>query len=385
MAHPDLVYVTVVTRSHLHYAAALADNLRAVVPAAQLVCYLVERQVERGDQLPSNVTLLSVSVVPLPERENFLFRYTAFALCCALKPYVIAHAFAATGAAVVVYLDSDLQVLRDVEPVLHGSMGEQSVLLTPHLLTSGSERGGLLSIARAGVYNAGFLAFKRGYHTQQFLSWWMNRVEKECIGDPYGGIEYDQRWLDIAVGMFPYIGILRHPGVNVGHWNLHEKAFRERPDGVYVDDSHPLYVYHHSGLTDDRVSKFLAANENEIDGWFVIKRSVEGYRQLLQAKREQYASNAGYSFGTFADGAPITPEMRELIRVGRVSVADPFRAGPTLFADVSDQELVELYTNRPTYRVENFMEVKGKLDRLKRHVVIGKVIRFWSYWINSDI
>jgi hypothetical protein len=92
-------------------------------------------------------------------------------------------------------------------------------LQTPHL-TGELDEGyhpTELDILRSGVYNLGFLGLTRSQETMRFLKWWQVRLHDRCLVDLNRGLFVDQRWMDLAPGLFDGVFVLRDPGCNVAY------------------------------------------------------------------------------------------------------------------------------------------------------------------------
>ena len=57
----------------------------------------------------------------------------------------------------------------------------------------------------------------------------------------------DQRWLDLVPGMFDGVRVVRHPGWNVGRWNLDGRPLTS-VNGEWRVGGEPLVFFHFSGL-----------------------------------------------------------------------------------------------------------------------------------------
>ena len=68
-------------------------------------------------------TVFFADEISLPGGRRFLFDYYAFELCCALKPFAIAHVAEQHGAAKLLYLDSDILVLSSFGDDLEAGSG----------------------------------------------------------------------------------------------------------------------------------------------------------------------------------------------------------------------------------------------------------------------
>jgi len=123
----------------------------------------------------------------------------------------------------VIYLDPDILVidrLVDVERLLDEGA---AAVVTPHL-TAPLDDDELvpsdLHILRAGAYNLGFLALGNLPASDDFIHWWEGKLEHGAASDQARGLFTDQRWVDLAPGMFGEFAILRDVGYNAAYWNL---------------------------------------------------------------------------------------------------------------------------------------------------------------------
>jgi hypothetical protein len=71
-----------------------------------------------------------------------------------------------------------------------------------------------------------------GPEARGFLAWWRARLARHCELEVARGLHHDQGWVDLAPGFVQDCHLLRDPGVNVGHWNLDERALEETGGNV---------------------------------------------------------------------------------------------------------------------------------------------------------
>lgn len=345
-------FITIVSRSHLDRARTLAASLYRHEAGARLRCYLAERDIRDSDNPDGLLELIPLAALQLPRQQQFCFRYGVKELATALRPFALLHTLRTTSSEQVVYLDSDTDVLQPLAGRCAQYLAEHAVAITPHLLastlpTSSRER----EILRAGVYNSGFIALRRNQAAGAFLQWWAARLEYWSIEDPLGGVLHDQRWLDLAVGLFPQIGIIRDPGINVAHWNMHERELSHGPSGWQVqvtgsNSASPLALLHFSGLNADRLSCYLDSGEEQREAYQRYAGLAADYRQRLavEAGKEQVE----YSFHRFDDGQIINDAMREVVRLGIVSSEQPFAEREKIQAAIP-ANVDDLFWPRATY------------------------------------
>ncbi len=375
-------YVTVATRSHLAQVAVLAESLHRAEPDSTLYVYLAERNTDDIPMLPGQCVMRALPEMGLADGEKLAFQYDAMSLCCALKPRAVRDVLRRDGCDWCVYVDSDMQVFASISDIVLPPLNEASVLLTPHVLQADSVTDPL-KVLRSGVYNAGLFAVKDDAAGRAFLDWWSERTQDRCIGDPFAGLVHDQRWLDLAVGLFPGVRAVRHPGLNVGHWNLHEKALSRRQDQWWVAADHRLAVFHFSGVEAGRVSRFLG-DEDALPGIEAARELAATYLQTRSGYEQRYPSSEPYSFARFASGAMIDWSMREVLRQGQVSSEQPFHEEKRIRA-AAEGAGIRLRRANITRLVESASDCQNLLQRLEAHAIVGPVWRLVRRFINPGL
>ncbi len=245
-----LAFCSVVTASHAHYAAAVAASVLAVQPGVGYFVLLVDRTevpaVLKG--LPGVTCITLADVLPdAAQRRLLTFDHTAFELCCALKPRLVAHLIERGVAETLVYADSDLHFLAPLPPDALPT-AERPFVLTPQCLVPGPVP---LDVSHLyfGAFNAGYFAVRAGERSRAMLDFWWSRCEREGRDDRAGSVFVDQGWLDFFPVFFgESLHITRDPGCNVGPWNLHQRALRRGAAGEALvgDGGRPLVFLHWS-------------------------------------------------------------------------------------------------------------------------------------------
>ena len=149
---------------------------------------------------------------------------------------------------VLTYLDADLFFFADPRFLLDQMEGF-STLIVPHNYSPRNAR--LTKIT--GIYNVGWLSFRRDADGLACLQWWRERCLESCART--GGYCGDQMYLDAFPERFHRVLISRHPGVNVAPWNLDNYQFSVGHDRKPRVDGEPIVFFHFSELR--RVTSFL--------------------------------------------------------------------------------------------------------------------------------
>ncbi len=328
---PDLAVVTVVTRNYLHYARALAVSVRETNPTVPVYICLVDRPPQPYDPSAEPGTVFFADELGTPDWKRFAFQYDGLELACALKPFAMRRVLD-EGLRGVLYLDSDGLVYGPLSGIRE-RLGSGPVALTPHLDSPLPEDGRSPSeatILRAGVFNGGFVAVSGTPGGRGFLSWWSERLRRECINDPPSGIFVDQQWLDEVPAFFPDARIERGPGYNVAYWNLGSRSVRRDAAGRLMANDEPLVYFHFSGFNPELPAELSRYQDRfRLADLPVVAGMTRGFVQRLDAQRRRECQQWSYAYSRLTDGTPIDRAWREAVRVGHASVAgvaDPFVA-----------------------------------------------------------
>lgn len=135
------------------------------------------------------------------------------------------------------YVDGDLYFFSSPEPVFASFEGYSSLIIA-HRFPPGREY-----MAAYGIYNVGWLTFRRDADGLACLRWWRDRCLEWCYDRLENDRFADQKYLDRFAELFGGVLVLDHPGANLAPWNLGTHALRER-DGAILVDGRPLIFFH---------------------------------------------------------------------------------------------------------------------------------------------
>jgi glycosyltransferase involved in cell wall biosynthesis len=324
---------SIVSPNYRHYARVLMASLQRHHPEWDRFVLLVGG--DAGSVREESFTTVSLDALPLPHPRQFCFRYTILELNTAVKPWMFEHVFA-LGYERVVYLDPDIFVFSPLAE-LDAAPVETFLTLTPHLtgFIRGDDHPSERSILQAGTYNLGFLAVSRRPQLAQFLGWWREKLEFQCVVDTANGLFVDQKWMDLVPGLFSGVAILRHDGYNVAYWNLGQRTVTARGNELTVNGQ-PLRFFHFSGF-DPAVPEMASKHDERLKRTEAgdAARLLEEYGLALRAAGYASCRSAPYAFAVFADGTPLPDAVRVAYRnspsLQSTGGADPF-AHAELFA-----------------------------------------------------
>jgi hypothetical protein len=174
----------------------------------------------------------------------------------------------------VTYVDADLHFHESPEPLFE-ELGDGSIAIIAHRFPPGKEH-----LAKAGIFNVGWVSFRRDQQGLACLSWWRERCLEWCYDRFEDGKFADQAYLDSWPSMFPGVRILEHKGANLAPWNI--ARYRVHWDGSRVlVDGQPLLFFHFHGLKKERGPVYnLNLTNYEVAAWGVVRSRI--YRPYLR-------------------------------------------------------------------------------------------------------
>ncbi len=330
---------TIVSRSRFSLGRATARSFREHHAGVPFFLLLADEPHERIRAGAEPFTMLTLDALRIPEPCRFRFRYGEMQLSYAATPFLIAHLLG-EGFEGVLFLKQETMVLDRLDPLFE-MLRRHSVLLTPHLLDP-PEGGGAFererNVLRAGVYNGGVIGFSRCEEAVRVLEWWKARTWRWCLLDVEQGLHYEQRWLDFVPSLAPRCGIVRDPGVNVGHWNLPERRIA-LDGGLVTACGAPCRIFRFSGYDPDRPDRITRYNRTATveQAGAAVASVFAHYQALLEECGWRETRSLPYAWDFFDNGERIPPAVRHLYRdLGEEATrfGDPFRtAGEDTFYD----------------------------------------------------
>lgn len=141
----------------------------------------------------------------------------------------------------VTYLDADLYFFNSPELVFQELNGH-SIGIIGHNFTEHYKH-----LERYGIYNVGWLSFRRDSNAMACLSWWRDRCIEWCYDKYENGLFADQKYLDEFPTRFDGVHVIQNKGANVAPWNLAKGNISVSVDDIRIDDS-PLIFFHFEGF-----------------------------------------------------------------------------------------------------------------------------------------
>lgn len=143
---------------------------------------------------------------------------------------------------VLTYLDADLCLFSDPTPLFR-EVTEASVAISPHRFPRD-----LAHLERFGLYNVGWLTYRRCEESIACLQWWREQCLDWCLDRLDGHRFADQKYLDFFQSLFAHAQAISHPGVNLAPWNLGAHRVEPGMKSLLIDGYAPLIAFHFQGV-----------------------------------------------------------------------------------------------------------------------------------------
>lgn len=240
-------FCTIITRSHLPWALALAGSLRQHEPELPFHILITDldpsAKVEVGAM--GDITIVRLSdVMDVSVGRALAAKYAdrSDELRWTMKPVLMEYLHQRYEK--VAYGDCDLHFFTD-HTWLWEELDRSVMLLTPHWRSSRAavDRANFDLLFVEGLYNAGFVAAHRKASSP--LRRWAENCLEVCVKDAGTGQFVDQTHLNVLPIYFEGVVPLKHRGCNVANWNMVECPRSLGPDGeVRIQGSYPVVFIH---------------------------------------------------------------------------------------------------------------------------------------------
>lgn len=239
-------FCTILSSGFVSRGLVMLQSLREVLPEAELTVLCMD---SRTRPVLERLGLAGLETVSLAELEVYEPRLhgvkserTLAELCWTAKPTLCHYLLDRQPTTeTLVYVDADTMFFAS-PALLLDELGDGFALIVPH--RSLSDHGWEQT---HGIYNAGFLVFRRDSRTTETLRWWGERCLEWCFDRVELGRFCDQKYLDDWPERFPGVHPLRHPGAGLAPWNAENHRLTAEREGVHVDGV-PLVFYHFQSL-----------------------------------------------------------------------------------------------------------------------------------------
>lgn len=276
---------TICSNNYLAQATVLGNSLLKYNPFLKFSIVLIDKRSEkvRYEEL-KDFELIHIEEI-FHDAQQLALKYNIIEFNTAVKPLVFQYFISRGESDKVIYFDPDICIYNKLDPVIE-QLDENQIILTPHILSPITEDGRYPddnAFLKFGVYNLGFLGARNGPETTKMLKWWKDHTFLKGYINLQKGQYTDQLPMSLVPILFHNVNILRHPGLNMAPWNLHERFLDNVQEEFTLATGEKLVFYHFS---DFKPVEPLLLSKN---GWY--NRFTLEQRKDLQALYKGYSNN----------------------------------------------------------------------------------------------
>jgi hypothetical protein len=140
----------------------------------------------------------------------------------------------------ITYLDADLYFFSSPEP-LFNEIGTASIAIIPHRFPLA-----LRYLEDSGIYNVGWLTFKRDIEGLSCLQRWRNQCLEWCYDRVEGTRFADQGYLNDWPETYQNLTIIQQKGANLAPWNISRFQISMREGHICVDEDSLIFFHFQS-------------------------------------------------------------------------------------------------------------------------------------------
>lgn len=260
---------TLCSNNYLAQAITLKDSFLNYHKDYEFFIGLVDKLSKNIDY--TNLNIIEVEKTEIKNFSDMVSRYNIVELNTSVKSFYFQYFFNKCDAEIVKYIDPDIMFFSSLgkeDEEIH-IKNKITFFLTPHITspiplsdTYPHQENKFLNF---GIFNFGFLSIRKSPSSEHFLNWWSERLEKLCVNDVKNGLFVDQLWGNFIPLFYPNdYRVSHHLGLNMAHWNIHERTLSLKDNKWFVNDIYPLVFYHFSNYdpldSENRITKRIPKN-----------------------------------------------------------------------------------------------------------------------------
>ena len=310
-----VIFTTVATASYLPRAMTMALSVKKQMPGGKVIVCLVEEKIPKtagGLNAYFDEVILAKNL-GFSNFYRFIFQYNQFEGANACKAQLLIYLLKAYQKHdYFIFLDSDTKVFGPF-PELMKPLESNEIMVSPHFIGFNKKDPfyHLGIVQESGIFNTGLFAIKRGNGSDRFLRWWADILLKYCYKDLKKGVWNEQKWLDLASGLFDFY-VQKDPGYNVGPWNFPERILTLAENGEYTVNEKPLRLFHFSGLFTGYFNKRIEKADPS-QRKLIEKITKEYLQELTKADQDKF-KRIPWSYERFWGDSPIEKASRLIFR-----------------------------------------------------------------------
>lgn len=397
------VVFTISSKNYIHYASTLLSSVCKYNDDIDLFLILVDKKEDISLE-DLNIKVFWVEDLDIPDFEKISFKYNILELNTNVKPTVFKKLLQNYNK--VIYLDPDIYVYNSLSYIFE-ELEKYDILVTPHMLQpqyihqhNKSDIVSEVENLKTGAYNLGFLALKQSDESLKFLDWWESCCLCCAVDEHESGVFVDQKWVSLITCYFNNVGIIRHSGLNVAYWNIHERKITTNGTNIIVNGE-PLLFFHYSGHSyidgeNSRLSKHLLSYVVEPNS--LLRQLLQDYTNIVSENKKFISKfkDVSYGFARFSNGEMINDFTRRVYsRYVNSFKNNPFDINNEfykfaknnslttgIFEKLSSVDMVELKSSKKVAVLEKILLVIHKLLGMEKFSLLLRFLRHYSITTN---
>ena len=206
---------TICSINYLAQARTLGDSLKKTNPDIHFFIGLVDtlEGIKFESSFAPGYPMIEIDKIDIEGFQEMADRYNITELNTAVKPFYFTYFFKNYPQAKnVIYFDPDIIVFQPLTEMLD-NLSRHEAVLTPHINTEITDRlmPNELHHLNTGIYNLGFVAFRKSEANLAYIRWWEEKLRYECYIDLCNGLFTDQHWMNFLPVFVDNVHIERSP------------------------------------------------------------------------------------------------------------------------------------------------------------------------------
>lgn len=404
MKHNTKAVFTISSKNYVHYAATMLRSVENNDSDVDLYLIIVDRK-ENINFLDLNINVIWVEDLGINSFDQISFKYNILELNTNVKPTTFKRLI--KNYQNVIYLDPDIYVYSSLS-IIFDALNVNNIVLTPHMLqpqyTHYHDRQDIVSEVenlKTGPYNLGFIGVSRSTEADQFLDWWENCCLCCAFDEHESGVFVDQKWVSLITCYFEKVKIMRHPGMNVAYWNIHERNLTHSERKNILANNQELVFFHFSGHNyidgeNNRLSKHLL--NFSVKNGSILQLLLSNYNNDVASNKHlvQRFENINYGFSKFSNGEFIEDLARRVYgKYLSKFQDDPFHVTgdfyqfakknsltSNCFDNSNNADMIELKGSKKVQMLESVLNLIHRVIGVKKFALILRFMRHYSITTN---
>ncbi|MFS8083536.1 MAG: hypothetical protein ACMG51_08800 [Ginsengibacter sp.] len=237
-------YCTLFDKNYLPHVLSLHDSLLDTVTDFTLYCLCMDEESHQYLQTMTSDSIIPISyheienhypdlLIAKKNRSRVEYYFTCSSAICS---YVFDCFQEITF---LTYLDADLYFFSSPKPI-YDELKEASVGIIEHAFSFFGKR-----YLKYGRFNVGWVSFRNDQSGRKCLEDWRKNCIEWCYDRLENGKFADQKYLDYWSNNYSGVHIIKHPGANVGPWNVGFFRLKINPDKKQIFVNNQSLIFYH--------------------------------------------------------------------------------------------------------------------------------------------